>query len=229
VNRKPIFDALRDILGRPILPGEVGIMDAAIDAALGTAKAPHKLTDPTAFFASAKAAFGPLKQTQVDGMNRLLAAMGAVRWPIAWAAYGLATAWHETAHTLQPVREAYWKTEAWRKANLRYWPWYGRGDVQLTWQGNYERADEALGLDGTLVANPDRAMEPEISSRILVWGMEGGCFTGKKLADYLPLSGGAGHSGYKNARRIINGTDKADQIAKHALSFEAALEAGGWG
>lgn len=55
----------------------------------------------------------------------------------------------------------------------------------------------------------------------MVDGMEAGRFTGKKLSDYLP-------GDYVNARRIINGTDKAEQIAGYARQFEAALKAGGW-
>ena len=62
--------------------------------------------------------------------------MGKARWPTAWCAYGLATAWWETNKTMQPVREAYWLSEAWRKPNLRYYPHYGRGYVQLTWKGD---------------------------------------------------------------------------------------------
>jgi putative chitinase len=83
-------------------------------------------------------------------------------------------------------------------------------------------------LGGALVADPDIALKAGISARIIVWGMEGGAFTGKKLADYLPLSGRAGFDAYKEARRIINGTDKAETIAKEAQSFEVALLAGGW-
>lgn len=129
---------------------------------------------------------------------------------------------------MQPVKEAYWLGENWRKANLRYYPWYGRGFVQITWEKNYQRADEELKLSGTLIANPDRALEPKIAAEITVKGMEQGWFTKKKLADYLPLTGRAGFDAYKEARRIINGTDKWEVIAKEAQSFEAALLAGGW-
>ena len=52
-------------------------------------------------------------------------------------AYVLATAYHETAHTMKPVREAFWLSEGWRRDNLRYYPWYGRGYAQLTWRRNY--------------------------------------------------------------------------------------------
>jgi hypothetical protein len=48
-------------------------------------------------------------------------------------AYVLATTQWETAQTFKPVREAFWKDEEWRRVNLaRYYPYYGRGFVQLT-------------------------------------------------------------------------------------------------
>lgn len=185
------------------------------------------LQDATAFFAALREAFGPLSQAQVDGYNRLINAMA--NWPIAYVAYGLATARHETADNISPVVEAYWKSEAWRKANLSYYPWHGRGDVQLTHKFNYERADEELGLGGRLIANPELALDPVISAKIIVRGMEQGWFTGKKLADYLPSTGQANAADFAQARRIVNGTDKAQQIAAVAMKFQAALAAGGWG
>lgn len=230
------FDAAR-ALKRELTGGPDGLTQAevaALNAVIGSwapqadVKAATALSDAGAFFASARKSFGAVTQPQVDGFQALLQAFGAARWPIAWAAYGLATAWHETAAQMQPVKEAYWLSEDWRKTNLRYFPWYGRGYVQLTWQKNYQKADEALGLNGSLSANPDAALEPDIAARIIVWGMEAGAFTGKKLADYLPLSGQAGFDAYSEARRIINGTDKAALIAKEAQQFEAALIAGGW-
>jgi hypothetical protein len=187
---------------------------------------PTALGDGAKFFQSVHSLSGAL--SQVDGFQTLLQAFGVARWPLAWASYGLATAYHETNATMQPVREAYWLSEDWRKTHLRYYPWYGRGYVQLTWEKNYARADEELHLNGALVANPDLALKSDISARIITWGMEAGAFTGKKLADYLPLSGRAGFDAYREARRIINGTDAAEKIAKEAQSFEAALVEGDW-
>lgn len=138
-------------------------------------------------------------------------------------AYVLATAWHETAHTMKPVKEAYWLSETWRKANLRYYPWYGRGFVQLTWRSNYEKAGQKLGRD--FISDPEAVMEPEASAEILVVGSRDGWFTGKKLSDYITLQ----KSDYRGARRIINGTDKADLIAGYAKDYEADLKAIGYG
>lgn len=140
-------------------------------------------------------------------------------------AYVLATAQWETAHTMEPVREAYWLSETWRKNNLRYYPWYGRGFVQLTWEDNYRRAQKELGLGTMLTDNPDAAMDPEIAADILVLGMKEGWFTGEKLSDYITLQ----RSDFRNARRIVNAMDKADQIATLAEDYDDWLLGEGYG
>jgi len=179
-----------------------------------------------AFFTTVRNRLGSLKQSQVDGFNTVLAAISGD--PLAFAAYELATTWHETNATMRPVREAYWLPEEWRKEHLRYYPWYGRGYVQLTWDFNYQRADRELGLNGALIATPDKAMEPAIAAQILHLGMNEGWFTGVSLKKVLPASGIATREQYMNARTIINGRDKADQIEDYAQVFERALRDGGW-
>ena len=141
------------------------------------------------------------------------------------AAYVLATAEWETNYTFEPVAEAYWvkNAEAWRKKNLRYWPWYGRGFVQLTWEANYRKAGEKIGVD--LIADPDAAMVPANAAKILVLGMKEGWFTGKALGDYITLQA----SDFVGARRIINGTDKAAKIAALAKTHDRDLLAAGYG
>jgi hypothetical protein len=139
------------------------------------------------------------------------------------AAYILATAYHETAHTMRPVVEAYWLSEAWRKKNLRYYPYHGRGFVQLTWKANYVKAGKELGVD--FVANPDQLLEPNNSAKILVKGSMEGWFTGKSIPDYITLQ----KSDFKGARRVINGTDKASQIANLAKRYDEILKAQGYG
>jgi hypothetical protein len=132
-------------------------------------------------------------------------------------AYVLATTEWETAHTFSPVREAYWKTEAWRKANFRYWPYYGRGYVQLTWRSNYEKYSRILGID--LVNKPDLAMDGNVALFILVHGFKTGAFTGRKITDYINDS----KMDYVGARRCINGTDKAREIAELARQWRTRL------
>ena len=139
------------------------------------------------------------------------------------AAYVLATAFHETAHTMKPVEEAFWLSDAWRKANLRYYPWHGRGYVQLTWEKNYVRAGRELNRD--LTTTPATVMQPKISAEILVKGSLDGWFTGRKLGDYITLQ----KSNFVGARRIINGTDKASAIAGIAKDYDAALLREGYG
>jgi len=140
-------------------------------------------------------------------------------------AYVLATAYWETARTMRPVKEAFWvkNAEAWRKKNLRYYPWYGRGFVQLTWKDNYIRAGKALGVD--FISNPDGVMDPDHSAEILVLGSKEGWFTGKKLGDYITLS----KSDFYNARKIINGMDKARSIAEIAKDYDMDLKTIGYG
>ncbi|MGV2975691.1 glycoside hydrolase family 19 protein [Roseibium alexandrii] len=139
------------------------------------------------------------------------------------AAYILATAYWETARTMKPVKEAYWLSEDWRRKNLRYYPWYGRGYVQLTWEANYKKAGNVLGVN--FIADPDKLLEPENSARILVQGSMEGWFTGKKIPDYITLK----KSDFRNARRVINGMDKASEIAKLARGYDEALKAENYG
>jgi putative chitinase len=142
------------------------------------------------------------------------------------AAYVLGTVHWETNGTFEPVKEAYWvkNAEAWRKKNLRYYPWYGRGFIQLTWDYNYKKAGEKIGVD--LIKNPDLAMEPKNSAKIAVLGMKEGWFTGKDLDDYIdsiPESAKEDFLEFYNARRIVNGMDKANNIAVLAERYEAEL------
>lgn len=138
---------------------------------------------------------------------------------IQQTAYVLATSFWETNRTMQPVEEAYYlgaKAERYRQG-LRYYPWHGRGFVQLTWERNYIRAGQEIGAD--LITDPDRAMDPQIAAEVLVRGSRDGWFTGKKLSHYI----GTAKADYVSARRIINGTDCARQIADIALDYENAL------
>lgn len=133
-------------------------------------------------------------------------------------AYVLATVKHETNDTFDPVREAYWLSETWRKKYLRYYPYYGRGYVQLTWLDNYKKYGEILGID--LVNEPDLAMDPDTAAFILIHGFMNGTFTGSKIDDYIDKNS----VNYKRARRCINGMDKASLIAHYAREFEPHVE-----
>lgn len=132
-------------------------------------------------------------------------------------AYVLATVQWETARTFKPVREAFWFDEQWRKDNLRYYPYYGRGYVQLTWKNNYQKYSQILGID--FVNNPDLVMENDMALFILVHGFKTGTFTGRKITDYITRS----QTDFVNARRCINGVDHAHEIARLAENFLRSL------
>ena len=178
-----------------------------------------------AFYATVTVKLGGISDLQKAGFDAILDVIAGA--PLAHQAYMLATPWHETNRTMQPVREAYWLSEDWRKTHLRYYPWYGRGYVQLTWQTGYKRADDELGLGGELLKNPDLAMRPDIAAKVMQRGMTEGWFTGVKLSTVLPMSGVATADQYTNARTIINGHDRAALIETYAQAFERALRDGG--
>ena len=72
-----------------------------------------------------------------------------------------------------------------------------------------------------LVTHPEYALDLDTAALVAVIGMIEGWFTGKKLRDYLPRDAGLEH--YSHARKIINGTDKAELIAGYAVEFDVAL------
>lgn len=198
--------------------------ELAIAKALGVAPHENALSDPEAFYAGVRKVTNGLEQMQVDIIEKLLSS--AAHWPIGWLAYGLATAWHEAR--LKPIEEIgkgrgheYGKVNATGKAP------YGRGLVQITWDGNYRTIDTALGLGGALAKNYDLALDPDIAVRALVIGMERGLYTGKSLKSYIAPGLGT-TAEFIAARRIINGTDRAEMIAGYADKFKDALIAGGW-
>lgn len=200
------------------------------------------LRNSTAFFAHLRTGLlGPvLSNAEVDGCNHLIGAFERALWPVSFAAYALATAWHETAGTMQPIKErgsrayldkydtgklaaALGNTPADDDDGILY---AGRGYVQLTGARNYRVAGKKLGID--LIAKPDRALDPHVAADIMVAGMQEGWFTGKRMDTYLPRANPASVEQFIQARRIINGSDAAQKIAGHALEFQTALTKGQW-
>jgi putative chitinase len=94
----------------------------------------------------------------------------------------------------------------------------GRGFVQITGRRNYEKFSPLVGVD--LVAEPDTALRPDIAYRILSIGMTRGLFTGRALHHFIGAT-----CDYREARRIINGLDYADEIAASAVRLQEILEA----
>lgn len=160
-----------------------------------------------------------LSQKEVDAIDQFLTFFEAdeCKFELYEWAYIFATVYHETAHTFLPVIEAYWKSEEWRKRNFRYYPYYGRGYVQLTWEANYKKFGKLLQID--LAGNPELACEPETAWKILIIGCNRGLYTGAAIGKYVKH----GSPDYVNMRRVINGNDKAELIASYAEGFRKIL------
>ncbi|MGV1951661.1 glycoside hydrolase family 19 protein [Agrobacterium vitis] len=198
--------------------------------------------DRAKFFAAVRTTLfgGALTQNQVNGITAILDAWQAsTMTDLRWLAYMFATAFHETAQTMQPVRETRAATDdqaiaildrSWAKGAMPwvkspYWrigadgkSWLGRGYVQLTHKVNYIKLGGAIGVD--LVSNPVLAMREDIALKVLFVGMGEGLFTGVKLATYFQGT----KSDWVNARRIINGTESASVVAGYGQKFYAALQ-----
>jgi putative chitinase len=182
---------------------------------------------------------GAMTQSQVDGCNAILDSWDkdSSLADDRWLAYAFATAYHETAFTMQPINEyggdAYFfkmydkdgdrPEVAARLGNTEPGDgilFHGRGYVQLTGRANYTRMGQLLGIDLTSNAScADRALNPETASSIMEIGMRNGIFTGKKFADYF----NAQTTDWINARRIINGLDRAEEIGAYGQSFMDAI------
>lgn len=201
---------------------------------------------------------GRMNQGQVDGLNALLNAaprdmnprhlayclatafheVGGTMQPITenlnfTSAARIRAVWPSRFPTLESAQPFVRQPQ--RLANLVYgsrmgnragsddgWRYRGRGFVQITGRDNYARAGRFLGVD--LVAEPERALELTISARILYQGMLEGWFTGQYLARHFNKTA----DDPVNARRIVNGLDRAADIAGYHRSFLAALTAVGY-
>jgi len=181
---------------------------------------------------------GTIKPKQFEGMETILNEWDKREFPdIRWLAYMLATTLHETAYTMQPVKEygsdqyfikLYWQNEKIAKqlGNICAQDaidFCGKGYVQITGRNNYKRMGKILNIP--LMTNPDLAMDKTIATKILFEGMTtskslAGDFTGKHLGMYFNKT----TEDWVKARRIINGNDKAQLIAMYALKFFEALK-----
>src|SRR5262245_5385448 len=168
--------------------------------------------------------FKSFNQGQVNGLNVFLHWYDNNNPPVPeryhiddrMLAYILATTYHETAFTMQPVRE--YGGEAYLKSKP-YYPWYGRWYVQLTWKENYQEQDEKLELNGRLMKTPDLALDPLIALKVIIFGMVDGDFTGKKLSNFFTDV----DTNWYDARTIVNGHDKASTIAGYGEKFLNAI------
>ena len=172
---------------------------------------------------------GDLAQTQVDGITTILDSWDkyTTNADPRHIAYSLATTYHETARTMQPIEEI--GHGRGRKYGIPTGPWKhvydGRGFVQDTWLANYMFATKRLHQLQILppnidfAQNPDLMLKAEYAAPVMIFGMTEGWFTHHKLEDYFFDK----HSDPVGARRIINGLDCARQIGGYYDAFEEAV------
>jgi hypothetical protein len=183
---------------------------------------------------------GRLTSTQVNGFEAIIEFCSAAGMRRSHCAYVLATAYHETAYRMAPVREGLAKSDegairavtslydrgiisrnyAIRDANGH--SYYGRGLVQLTFKENYKKIGDILGVD--LVNNPDLMLNNAVSVPALVLGMQRGTFRRRRSLDMLPSF--PTDEQWITARDIINGDVKKNgpKIMDHAKLFLLALQ-----
>jgi putative chitinase len=184
------------------------------------------------FFGKVRAAFGSLKQSQVNGFTRILDHWEEQGYTdMRWLAYMLATAWLETGATMIAIEEIgkggnrKYGQQIMLSGKRYYKPkkiFYGRGLVQLTWYENYDKMGKLLGID--LLNFPEKSLHLDIAIKIMFEGMlkahsNFGDFTGRCLEQYF----NATINDPVGARKIINGNDKADLIAGYHRNFLEAL------
>jgi hypothetical protein len=197
---------------------------------------------------------GRLSQEQVDGMEAILnfwedppvqpTGDFEVNWGIrvvGWLAYMLATTYHETAFRMQPISEYgsvdYFNRRYDNRADLgnnqpgdgaRF---RGRGYVQLTGRRNYTAmtpiVQQFYPQAPDFTRDPEAVKDDRYAAVIMFYGMFQGIFTGRALKNYIGDPEKGQIVDYYNARRIINGLDKARKIAGYAEEFEQALDRAG--
>lgn len=220
--------------------------DGRIDAGGGTIAKLLKdaiASGPDDLFGVRRAVLGPATRTSVavdlytrqfatapPNLTVLLNAMIADvnLTDIRWAAYMIGTARIETGSTLTPIEEigagaghdyglpAEYVDSAGNKYGHVY---YGRGYVQLTWLRNYLAIGQALGLADQLAIDPAKALDPTTAYNVMSHGMRNGVFTGRRLSGYISGT----MCDYPHARRIINGMDRAYEIAAIAEAMEILM------
>lgn len=172
-------------------------------------------------FNELKAAFGAITLEQAEVLRKLLAGGGHL--PKDQLSYVLATAWHESRLGLYMTELASGTAYEGRSDlgnnkpgdGVRY---KGRGYVQITGRYNYQKFGRELKI--SLEQQPLLALDHTTAAAIMFLGMEKGLFTGVKLKDYFSV----GKQDWVNARRIVNGLDKANEIAEVAKKVYNVLD-----
>lgn len=219
--------------------------------------------DTGKFLSGCDAAFGRRNRLQETGLVRLLNGYETYYgwWDfVPQIANSLAQIKLETAHSFNPVVEGYYlgdsgspnyytgNTERVRhfQERLRYYPHFGRGDIQLTWEENYSDFDGYVrkyfpeivaefetrtGRKFNLIEHPEQALDGKISFCIMTVGMHRGYFRhGHSLDRYINPR----EVDYFNARDIVNGDKRyknkqgeriGDIIVRDSKKFERILNA----
>jgi predicted chitinase len=190
--------------------------------------------DREKFFRRYRLEFGKIgsqnKVKRIEFLLRQLESDNAINKHIFDMSYLMATIHHEVGGTYKPIRE--WG----RGRGKRYGipdkktgeVYYGRGFVQLTWASNYKKMSVELKrykysvysreITHFLYYFPDKVLQPKCAYDIISLGLRRGYFTGRTLAHYRSTND------YVNARRIVNGTDKAKLIATYARRFHRCFK-----
>ena len=178
------------------------------------------------FFKEYRINFGSIKDVQtVTNLKLIIEASEIYSASTNQLAYILATAYHESGHDFFPRYEygtlEYFVRRYWLNSKVakmlgndsaqEAFKYRGRGLVQITGETNYER----FGI----ADNPDKALEIGTAIEIIYKGMLNGIFTGAKLSKYV----GVNSYNFKDARRVVNGTDKGLLIAGYAEKFLSIL------
>lgn len=210
--------------------------------------------DRSKFFDGYRQAFGSLNQTQVEGLERLLWGVETYHgwWDnIDQTANAFAQIKGETAHSFHPCVEAFYLGDPTKpnyytgntdrvhrvQRGFRYYPHFGRGDIQLTWLENYRNFtvyvrkyfpelvtefEHRTGQTFDLVANPDQAFDGKISFAIMTIGMHLGKFrAGHSLDRYI----NANEVDHFNARDIVNGDKNYRNQQGHKIGDVIAADA----
>ncbi len=204
---------MQDYRGPAPVPPQAGGMDST--------------GDPERFRQGLEGIYGKPLPAHVEESIGLIMKHGA-HLPNSYLAYTLATADHETGGFAKDEEDGRGKGQDYGLPADNGRIYYGRGPTMLTHKHNYADFDELYGMNGALVDNPDLAKGRELGARILVDGLNRAQgFTGHGAPFYLGDSDVADEQQFRNARRAVNGTDRAEKIAKRAMAIQDVLVAAG--
>jgi Chitinase class I len=159
---------------------------------------------------------------------------------LAWPAYMMATAWHETGAVMLPVRESFATTDAsafnrvsayCKKKGIANYAarhpngnsYYGRGYVQLTHGDNYKKMGKTLGLGNKLYDDPEKVLDEKVGAEILAIGLIKGLFRPAKGTLKTYFDGTTAR--WTQARNLVNGDVKKNgaMVGGYGKAFLTAL------